>query len=49
MGEVKEGLFHGKGLFYRKSENEWELGEYEEGKLTKALKSGEGRPQSLNI
>lgn len=44
MGEVLDGQYHGKGLFYRKALNEWELGLYEEGKLIHTVESGEGRP-----
>lgn len=49
MGEVEDGKFHGKGLFYRKSANQWELGVYDQGKQLKCIKNGDGRPQSLDI
>jgi len=44
MGEVKQGKMHGKGLYYRKEENVWELNEYKEGKVAKSIKGGDGRP-----
>jgi hypothetical protein len=49
MGEVQKGVYHGKGLFYRKSNNTWELNEYHEGRVVKPIKAGEGKPQSLEI
>lgn len=49
MGEVQKGEFHGKGLYFRQLNDMWELNEYSEGKLLKNIKSGEGRPQSLEI
>mmetsp|Transcript_39837 Transcript_39837/g.38404 ORF Transcript_39837/g.38404 Transcript_39837/m.38404 type:complete len:131 (+) Transcript_39837:356-748(+) len=49
MGEVRNGKFHGKGLYYRRENNSWELNDYEEGRIAKMIKAGDGRPQSLEI
>jgi hypothetical protein len=39
-----KGKYHGKGLYYRKESNSWELNEYNEGRIVKNIKAGEGRP-----
>ena len=49
LGEVKDGVYHGKGLYYHRVENTWELNDYKEGKVNMTIKTGEGRPQSLEI
>eukprot|EP00347_Sterkiella_histriomuscorum_P016427 403353219 len=49
LGEVKEGKCHGKGLYYTHENETWELNEYEHGQVTKNLKKGLGRAQSLEI
>ena len=49
MGEVLNGKYHGKGLFYRKESNQWEFSLYKEGKIVNTIEAGEGRPQYLEI
>lgn len=44
MGEVEKGKYNGKGLFYRKENNSWELNEYKDGNVINYIKGGEGRP-----
>ena len=44
MGEVKDGKYDGKGLYFDKEQNKWELNEYKDGESVNPIKSGEGRP-----
>lgn len=44
IGDMLNGKYHGKGLFYKNIENFWELNEYEYGKVVKNIKSGNGKP-----
>jgi hypothetical protein len=45
MGELKEGKYHGKGLYYTHDVEvgTWELNDYEFGQITRNLKKGLGR------
>ena len=45
----KEGMFHGKGLFYIKARHLWQLSEFEEGTMTRVINAGEGKPSALSI
>ena len=49
MGEVFNGEFHGKGLFYQRESDSWELNVYKDGQKQDTLKQGQGRPTSLSI
>ncbi len=49
MGQARDGRFHGKGLFYTAESDSWELNDYESGRVLKAIKSGEGRPQQVEV
>lgn len=44
MGEVLKGKYHGKGLYYRKENNLWELNEYKDGQIFSNIKCGDGKP-----
>jgi len=49
VGLWKNGCFHGKGLFYMKSNNRWQLADFENGSMIRVLSSGDGKPSSLTI
>lgn len=49
LGEVVKGEYQGKGLFYNRETDSWELNNYAKNKVTEAIKTGDGRPYTLEI
>ncbi len=49
VGMWRDGMFSGRGLFYVRTRNHWQLGEFVAGNLVSLIDQGEGRPSSLGI
>ena len=49
IGMWKKGMFHGNGLFYMKSTNNWQIGKFEQGTMLEVIGTGKGKPSSLGL
>jgi len=47
IGLWENAMFHGAGLFYMKTSNQWQIGKFENGTMTEISNKGQGKPSSL--